>query len=344
MNIKTVTGLIVQGRSDSKRRVKNPTDEGGSGGRSHGLAQHGYGVASALAVLGVLLTPGTVGALQPCESNCARLAVGDGSGRPGRAVPISISFEQGPDDGQPGRGNDEIAAIAFTLGIPGTLADPAPLVLPCVNMGDGSPNRLAPDAVEVGAAIADGFRVVIENAECVNRERCLCPGDGQQRDDFVNVVVYGPKDLPDQGPVDIPVLPASALLLTLNLRVASGAAPQVVALRLFTETDNGSPAKPQFAAFTSIGDQSGVDETADRPADRSKIAFRDGTLTINEALCVGDCDSSGSVSINKLVVGVNIALGMTPLDACPSFDDNSSGSVEVDELISGVNNALNGCP
>lgn len=292
----------------------------------------------------MLLALPTARALQPCESSCATLQATSGSGRPGRTVPISISFQQGPNDGQAGTGNDDIAAVAFTLGMPGTGAEPAPLTLPCVNSGDGSPNRLAPGAVEVGASIADDFRVVVENAECVNRDHCLCPGATDRRDDFVNVVVYGPKDLPDQGPVDIPVLPDSAVLLTLNLRVASGAPPQVVPLHLFAETDNGSPAKPQFAAFASIGDQSGVDETADREADLSQLAFGDGALTIQEAQCVGDCDSSGSVSISKLVVGVNIALGNAQLASCPSFDDDSNGSVEVDELITGVNNALSGCP
>lgn len=294
---------------------------------------------------GVLLTAGAASALQPCESNCATLQATSGSGRPGSSVPISISFAQGPNDGQTGTGNDETAAVAFTLGMPGTGADPAPLTLPCVNSGDGSPNKLAPGAVEVGAAIADDFRVVIENAECVNRDHCLCPGAApQRRDDFVNVVVYGPRDLPDQGPVDIPVLPSEAVLVTLNLRVANGTAAQVLPLHLFAETDNGTPTKPQFAAFTSIGDESGVDQSADRDADRSQIAFSDGQVTIGEAQCVGDCDSSGSVSISKLVIGVNIALGTAELGSCPSFDENASDSVEVDELITGVNNALNGCP
>lgn len=313
------------------------------GGTPVPLRRHRVAIAGFIGGAALLAAP-AAWALQPCQSNCATLRAGNGSGQPGRTVPIAISFQQGADDGQAGRGNDDVAAVAFTLGLPGTGADPAPLTLPCVNSGDGSPNRLAPGAFEVGAAIADDFRVVVENAECVNRNHCLCPGAGETRDDFVNVVVYGPRDLPDQGPVDIPVLPDSALLLTLNLRVANGAAPQVVPLHFFAETDNGSPAKPQFAAFASVGDQSGVDETADRDADRSQIAFSDGSISIQAAQCVGDCDNSGAVSISKLVLGVNIALDTAPLGSCPSFDDNSNGSVEVDELIAAVNNALNGCP
>jgi len=62
------------------------------------------------------------------------------------------------------------------------------------------------------------------------------------------------------------------------------------------------------------------------------------------AQCVGDCNDSGMVEINELITGVNIALGNTPLSACPSFDCDNTGSVPINCLIQGVNNALNGCP
>ncbi|MBI4517249.1 MAG: hypothetical protein HY699_15695 [Deltaproteobacteria bacterium] len=59
--------------------------------------------------------------------------------------------------------------------------------------------------------------------------------------------------------------------------------------------------------------------------------------------CVGDCDGSGTVTVDELVRGVNIALGTQPLLNCPSFDRDSSNTVTVDELVAGVNNALVGC-
>jgi len=59
--------------------------------------------------------------------------------------------------------------------------------------------------------------------------------------------------------------------------------------------------------------------------------------------CVGDCDGNGQVAINELIVGVNIALGGAPSDACSSFDTNGDGAVAINELIAGVNNALQGC-
>jgi hypothetical protein len=71
--------------------------------------------------------------------------------------------------------------------------------------------------------------------------------------------------------------------------------------------------------------------------------------------CIGDCDGSGAVAVNELVLGVNIALGSAEFSACPAFDCNSDchpgpipatpiPSVDVACLIRGVNNALDGCP
>jgi hypothetical protein len=55
---------------------------------------------------------------------------------------------------------------------------------------------------------------------------------------------------------------------------------------------------------------------------------------------VGDCNRNGQVAIDELVRGVNIALGSTPVSACPPFDRVRDGRVTVDELIRGVGNAL----
>lgn len=58
--------------------------------------------------------------------------------------------------------------------------------------------------------------------------------------------------------------------------------------------------------------------------------------------CVGDCDGDGTVEINELILGVNIALDVFAISQCPSLDDGQ-GRVTVDRLIVAVNNALNGC-
>jgi hypothetical protein len=50
-----------------------------------------------------------------------------------------------------------------------------------------------------------------------------------------------------------------------------------------------------------------------------------------------------TVTINELIVGVNIALGATAVAQCPSFDGDHSASVTINELIVAVAHALNGC-
>jgi hypothetical protein len=48
------------------------------------------------------------------------------------------------------------------------------------------------------------------------------------------------------------------------------------------------------------------------------------------------------VSINELIIGVNIALGSLPASTCSAFE-NAAGTVDIGQLIKGVNNSLGGC-
>ena len=60
--------------------------------------------------------------------------------------------------------------------------------------------------------------------------------------------------------------------------------------------------------------------------------------------CTGDCDGNGSVAINELVIGVNIALDALPVAVCQRFDSDGNGQVTIPELIQAVDNALAACP
>ena len=67
------------------------------------------------------------------------------------------------------------------------------------------------------------------------------------------------------------------------------------------------------------------------------------TPTPPPGTCVGDCGGDGQVTINDLILGVNIALGLLPVSDCPAFA-NMQDMVTITQLTQGVNNALNGCP
>lgn len=66
-------------------------------------------------------------------------------------------------------------------------------------------------------------------------------------------------------------------------------------------------------------------------------------VTATAAACTGDCDAGGTVTVNEIIVGLNIALGTLPVDTCPTIDAGKDGRVMVDELLSAVTNALTGC-
>ena len=59
--------------------------------------------------------------------------------------------------------------------------------------------------------------------------------------------------------------------------------------------------------------------------------------------CVGDCDGSGMVTVDELVLAVDIALGSAAVDACMAVDTNHDGKVTIDEIIAAVDSALDGC-
>ena len=59
--------------------------------------------------------------------------------------------------------------------------------------------------------------------------------------------------------------------------------------------------------------------------------------------CDGDCDGNGTISIDELVLGVQIALDGTDVGRCAALDLDHDGQVSVSELIAAVDAALNGC-
>ena len=49
------------------------------------------------------------------------------------------------------------------------------------------------------------------------------------------------------------------------------------------------------------------------------------------------------VTINELILGVNIGLGGLTLDLCERFDRNGDGVVMINEVVGAVNEGLFGC-
>src|SRR5262249_49329714 len=60
--------------------------------------------------------------------------------------------------------------------------------------------------------------------------------------------------------------------------------------------------------------------------------------------CPGDCNLDGTVAINELITGIDMALDRSSTAACPSLDQDSNGKVEIDSLVAAVDASVHGCP
>jgi hypothetical protein len=60
--------------------------------------------------------------------------------------------------------------------------------------------------------------------------------------------------------------------------------------------------------------------------------------------CAADCDRDGAVTVNELIISINVALGRAPLEACSAVDRNGDRAVLIGDLIDAVGGALDGCP
>jgi hypothetical protein len=59
--------------------------------------------------------------------------------------------------------------------------------------------------------------------------------------------------------------------------------------------------------------------------------------------CAGDCNGDATVTVDEIVMGLNIALNRLPLAECSSLDTNGDGAVTIDELIAALSHALGTC-
>ncbi len=97
-------------------------------------------------------------------------------------------------------------------------------------------------------------------------------------------------------------------------------------------------ARTELAVF--VGVATPTPEATDTPL---PTATATATPTPEAGACVGDCGEDGAVTVDEIITGVNIALGVTQPSMCPQFDPSGDGQVTVDEILQAVNAALTGC-
>jgi hypothetical protein len=62
------------------------------------------------------------------------------------------------------------------------------------------------------------------------------------------------------------------------------------------------------------------------------------------ASCAGDCDESGSVTVDELVTLVGITFDAMSIDACRAGNADGDQEIALNEIVTAVNRALRGCP
>jgi hypothetical protein len=150
--------------------------------------------------------------------------------------------------------------------------------------------------------------------------------------------------------VDTPT-PSATALDTATATATGSVTPTGVATATSTDTPTGistaTPTETPTVVSTATATRTATitpPHTATATPSATHSASPTVTPTTQPVVCVGDCENDGQVTIDDLVRGVNIALGVLPVTNCPAFDPNNDGEVTISELVTGVNNSLNNCP
>jgi len=116
---------------------------------------------------------------------------------------------------------------------------------------------------------------------------------------------------------------------------------------VFQSTDGGGSWSPVNTGLTDpSGNAPSVNALAIDPLTPSTVyaATDAGLFSIQQiAVCVGDCDGKGSVTIDELITLVNIALGTAEPSDCSNGGLPIGGDVDIAVLIQAVNHALSVC-
>ncbi|HSQ01559.1 MAG TPA: hypothetical protein VL049_30415 [Candidatus Dormibacteraeota bacterium] len=139
---------------------------------------------------------------------------------------------------------------------------------------------------------------------------------------------------PTPTPTVTGTLPTATSTATPSATRTATDTPSATATPLASATGSATVTTTPTASLTA---------TAVASATPLDTATATATATSAPPACAGDCNGDGSVAVNELITGVNIALGNSTVANCRSFDRNGDGSVSINELIAAVNAALNGC-
>jgi len=164
------------------------------------------------------------------------------------------------------------------------------------------------------------------------------------RGGFWNQVALGvaptPTSTPSSTATATPTLSSTSMVTRTPTSASTTAIFTATPTRTVTNTHTPTPTTPSLTHTPTVTFAPTPTPTASATAPPTATATPSPTA-ISE--CTGDCDGGGTVTVDELVTGVNIALGSLDVVACHPFDADRNDSVTIDELVNAVNNALDGC-
>jgi hypothetical protein len=150
-------------------------------------------------------------------------------------------------------------------------------------------------------------------------------------------LILGCRNVPVEGMcVEGTPTPTSSRTHTRTVTATATSSPTHTPTSTATETPTSTPTPTETATPTASPTAS-VTPTSTP----SMTATPTVTPTGQVSTCVGDCSGDRTVTVDEIVVAVQMALSQSA--DCPAADANEDGVVTIEELVTVVGNALNGC-
>ncbi len=134
-----------------------------------------------------------------------------------------------------------------------------------------------------------------------------------------------------------PTVTASASATETTAMPSDTATPAATA----TPTQSASPTASETALPATPSPTTTATATATAAPSLTPTAT--DTPTATTATCGGDCGHDGEVTINELLLMVNVALEQAQVSECSAGDHDQNGAITIDEILVAVDHALTGC-
>jgi hypothetical protein len=202
-------------------------------------------------------------------------------------------------------------------------------------------DAMLPNSIDLASPPAEVTRLLLQGAQEDDRLDYSAASGDVDADGFPDLIINA---MAANGFNDQLLLAGDVYVI--SGRLLSEAAGRAIATPTLTEEPTSTPTGSATAGTptaTPSRTPTSEDGATATPTPHSS-ATETPSATTTPLPCIGDCDRDGVVTVDGLVLAVNIALGVSEVDDCPAIDGNADGEATVDELVAAVNAALEGCP